>query len=262
MSSATKAPVMNINVKTIGLKTYRGVVCLETMPEFLVWGLKDTVLECRHCLTDGLYHNVLVGLCYNCRQTYESILNMPDLFKYGFYFPDSGQQLPMKSHGSAFQRPVGVFVPHVQFKPGFIHSHEAYTMYNLVHLSSVDDINLLMEPKRSPFAGIARYYNLTSPEKKTALINAIASSRIKLQKPMPVDLIYTACDQLEKEFRNSDKPVECNYCEKEVPMNQVYNNSIYCSFACHTRARARTTTEDADDFDDLPDLITTDDEDA
>jgi hypothetical protein len=257
---AGKQPILNVNLKTIGLKRHRGVVCLESMPEFLVWGFKNTVLECRRCLRDGLYHNVLVGMCLSCRGIYEGILDMPDLFKYGFYFPETGSHIPMKPmHSNAFLRPANIFIPQVQFKPGYIPSLYAYTMYNLAHLSSQDDITLLLDANRSPFADLSRYYNLTSPDKRTALINAIAMCRQSGYKT--VEGQYAECAQVQKEFRmDIEKTVCCEYCGKEVGVSTLFKNTLYCSYPCHTRSQELDHKNNISDDDDLPDLVSCDDD--
>ena len=50
----------------INTVTHRGIVCIDTFPKELVWGKKDTALECSNCLAYATYKNVLVGLCKNC----------------------------------------------------------------------------------------------------------------------------------------------------------------------------------------------------
>jgi len=257
---AAKQPILNVNLKTIGLKRHRGVVCLESMPEFLVWGFKNTVLECRRCIKDGLYHNVLVGMCSNCRAIYEGILDMPDLFKYGFYFPETGSHIAMKPMANnTFLRPANIYIPQVQFKPGYIPSKDAYTMYNLAHLSSQEDITLLLDAHRSPFSDFARYYNLTSQDKKTALINAIAMCRQSAYKT--VEGKYSECVEIEKEFRmDIEKTVGCEYCSKEVGVSTLYKNSQFCSYPCKRRSQDVHHINDMTDDDDLPDLVSCDDD--
>ena len=120
--------------------TYRGIVCIDTFPKELVWGEKNTALECSNCLAYATYKNILVGLCKNCAK-----------FSYDYKYGNGFISFPYSNYSSnEISMCFGnihpdqiVNIKGLDYKQEAINYKHSYSIYNL-SLSTNDELYLLL----------------------------------------------------------------------------------------------------------------------
>ena len=187
--------------------TYRDIKCASTIPKELIWGKPNTVFECKNCMYYASYKNVLVGICYNCAETYE--------FKYGKGFNKTkdyeNEYLPNELLFGGIN-PADIdfsYLPNNEYTQVAIENEDAYSVYNLAKTSQRDFDLLINNINRTSLDNYGwqefnKKYSKTNDENDEnidILINKINELRLQFNQWSPEFL--DKCAKIEKFFKRN-----------------------------------------------------------
>lgn len=208
--------------KKISIIYVRGIYCINTLPNELIWGLSGTCLECKTCIkygTDKLT-NIFIGMCYICSYMYEG--------KYGCgYFSNlkgyknnvpvafgdlSTEDILNQLQSIVNQNPELRYPLQIANNPKHV-----YSIFNMASLYN-NDINLLSKQNNDGWQIFKNYYNC---DNDTLMI--IIETILKLKnKYNIIDIINNTGNLL----FNNEFYKECENIEKFFKVTSVTGNNI------------------------------------
>lgn len=232
-----------VSINTI---THRGIVCIDTFPHELIWGKKNTALECLNCLKYATYKNILVGLCKNC-----ALYEYNNKYGKGFiYYPYTNSNT--NEIGLCFGNihPSQILdIKGLEYIQRALNYNHSYTIYNL-SLSTKDELDLLLNHNFNyyGFLEFQKYYNCDF-EVLCMIIDKIIQHKLKFNNWSKQ--YYDECLKIETFYKNNinyelDTSVkaknkyQCEYCKtykykKELKKCASCLNVYYCSISCQSR---------------------------
>jgi len=211
--------------------THRGIKCASTIPKELIWGKPNTVLTCKNCLYYASYKNVLVGICYNCAETYNG--------RYGKGFNKTkdyeNEYLPNELLFGGIN-PADIdfsYLPNNEYTQVAIENEDAYSVYNLAQTSQ-SDFNLLINNINrtsldnygwQEFKKIYSKPTDENDENLDVLINKINELRLQFNQWSPEFL--EKCLEIENAFKNNSSQSENNLLHFEESF-EIKNQCAYC----------------------------------
>lgn len=253
--------------ESLSIVTYRGVKCISTMPEEIVWD-KQIGIECLNCRFYGSYKSVLIGLCINCANHYNGFYGS------GYYQYLEGLNVidDPKTFGNLNTNDVKNKIDEIdeideieQYKVSdIIHNEEL--QYSIFYLSilSIDDLKLLEKKgvdtnfeNSGCWRDFKDYYNCDD-EVLIIIINLI----LQLKKEYEDENIlfnkeyYKKCIAIEKFYKvipykdiSLINKNECSFCKIQKEKKQLKKcngckKAYYCSIACQIHDWKNTHKED------------------
>jgi len=232
-----------LSINTI---THRGIVCIDTFPKELIWGQKNTALECSNCLHYATYKNILVGLCNNC-----ALYSYNNKYGKGFinypYTTNNTNEIAM-CFGNIHPNQI-LDIKGLDYKQEALNYNHSYTIYNL-SLSTKDELDLLLNKNFICYGlpEFQQYYNCDF-EVLCMIIDKIIDHKLKFN--IWSKEYYDECLQIETFYKNntdyelntrakSKNKYQCRYCKsykykKELKKCSKCLTIYYCSISCQSR---------------------------
>ena len=258
-------------LNNLTIKIIRGIKCINTFPDDLVWGKKNTVLECSSCIKYAScpITKILIGLCHNCAYDYNG--------KYGcgYYMNLQDNNMNNMNNMNEIPRAFGdlhtidvldklIHISLYNEYTNMINNYkDVFSIYNLFMLST-NDIHLLLEKHNYGILYFKEYYNCDY-EVLNIIINSINELKLEYNNLTKSEILfnetlYKKCIDIENFYKvnntcsNSSNihssnnnnhnniiiKYNCNYCyirKASIDMKKCSGCKMvrYCSIACQTR---------------------------
>ena len=244
---------------------HRGIACLNTIPNELVWGIANTVLECANCLyyASEPKTNVLIGICMNCASIYNGVYGCGYFINLQGYTNDD---IPTAFGGITTNEAINILsnllydnngIPNslpILIENGIhnnitkqthINSKDVFSIYNLALLSK-NDLNLLSKQNNYSWINFKNYYNCSNNEELYSILDTITMLKHEYEleneqeraKILFNECFYKECVKIEKRLKYNIYMNHVNQTQTQtpsgsnsiVPIDAIDSNKYYCNY--------------------------------